>query len=272
MTVTDIPTHRAEPGETQVLFEEARQRRRRRRLSAGITFLVVLVVALGITIGLLVSRGGGSTQPVSPGGPAPSAASVAANVNFSIRPALCFAPPYEVPAGRAPSTGPLPSCAPSALLTTSNLQVTPDAHSAVGYTSNTNVAEDSQFATYPSTTSSHAKQNGEVLLPGTSASGSTARYVLGPVGLNRRAIAHAHVTHLNGEWAIDLTLTPTGAAQWDTLAEQQFHAIVGVVINSQVVSAPITQPTQSSFSSFDGQLQISGGFTEHQAETIASQL
>jgi preprotein translocase subunit SecD len=80
------------------------------------------------------------------------------------------------------------------------------------------------------------------------------------------------VNHLDGEWAIDLTLTPNGAAQWDRLAEQQFHAIVGVVINGRVVSAPITQPTQSSFTSFDGRLQISGGFTEHQAEVIASEL
>lgn len=92
------------------------------------------------------------------------------------------------------------------------------------------------------------------------------------MGLDRSAVAHAHATYLDGQWAIDLALTPRGSEQWDNLAAQQFHAIVGVVINNRVVSAPITQPTQQSFTTFDGQLQISGGFTEHQAKVIASEL
>jgi len=39
-----------------------------------------------------------------------------------------------------------------------------------------------------------------------------------------------------------------------------------------VVSAPITQPTQPSFTSFYGQVQISGAFTQQQAKTIAAEL
>jgi hypothetical protein len=39
-----------------------------------------------------------------------------------------------------------------------------------------------------------------------------------------------------------------------------------------VVSAPITQPTQTAFSSFDGRLQVSGGLSEHQAEAVAAAL
>lgn len=272
MTVTDTPTHRAEPDDTQVLFEEARQRRKRRWLIAGITALVVVVMALGITIGLLVSRGGGSTRPVSPAGPAPSVAAASAKVSFSIRPVLCYAPTYAVPAGQAPSTGPLPACSPSTQLTASNLQVAPDSGNVNGYTSNSNVNADPQFATYPSTTSSNGEQSQEVLLPGTATSGSSGRYVLGPAGLTRTAIASARAISESGQWTVRLGLTPNGSAQWDSLAAQQFHAIVGVVINGQVVSAPITQPTQRSFASFDGQLQISGGFTEHQAKAIASGL
>jgi predicted nucleic acid-binding Zn ribbon protein len=272
MTITDTPTHQAKSDEAQVLFEEARQRRKRRRLMTGITALIVVVMALGITIGLLVSRGGGSARPVVPAGPAPSAAAVAAKVSFSIRPVICYAPPYAVPAGQAPSTGPLPACSPATQLSASNLEVTPDGGNVNGYTSNSNVNADPQFATYPSTTSSNDKQSQEVLLPGTATSGSSGRYVLGPAGLTRTAIGSARAISESGQWTVRLGLTPNGSVQWDSLVAQQFHAIVGVVIDGRVVSAPITQPTQQAFTSFDGQLQISGGFTEYQAKVIASEL
>ena len=96
--------------------------------------------------------------------------------------------------------------------------------------------------------------------------------MLGPVGLNRTAIAHARVTENSGQWTVDLVLTPKGSAQWDQFSEGSFHAITGVVVNGHVVSAPIMQPTQSVPTSFHGQLQISGGFTHHQATVIASEL
>ncbi len=38
-----------------------------------------------------------------------------------------------------------------------------------------------------------------------------------------------------------------------------------------MISAPITQPTQASFTSFNGQVQISGSFTEDQAKTLATE-
>jgi preprotein translocase subunit SecD len=58
---------------------------------------------------------------------------------------------------------------------------------------------------------------------------------------------------------------------WDALTRQQFHQIIGVVVNGQVMSAPITQPAQSAWSSFNGQVQISGSFTEKQAKAIAAE-
>jgi len=48
--------------------------------------------------------------------------------------------------------------------------------------------------------------------------------------------------------------------------------LTGVVINGHVVSAPVMQPTELSFTSFDGQLQMSGGISEQQAKAIASEL
>ena len=61
-----------------------------------------------------------------------------------------------------------------------------------------------------------------------------------------------------------------GSSQWDTLSKQQFHAIIGIDLDGQVISAPITQPTQQAWSSFNGQVQISGSFTEDQAKTLAT--
>ena len=82
------------------------------------------------------------------------------------------------------------------------------------------------------------------------------------------ASATAHL--VDGEWVVELTLTPRGSTAWDTLAEHQFHALVGVVLHDRVVSAPITEPTQSSFTSFDGRLGIAGSFTRAQAAAAAA--
>jgi hypothetical protein len=269
VTVIETPTHRAEPEETQVLFEEARRRRKRRRLVGGMA--VIAVVLVGIAVGLLVTQGNGpSPRPVTPAAPAPSAAAATAS-SFSIRPVLCYAPPFDGSTGQAPPTRPLPTCAPPYQLTASHLQVTPASNNVAGYTANSTIAADPQFAGYPSTMSSSRTQGHEVILSGSPGSGPN-RYVLGPVGLSRSAIARARVTENNGQWAIALVLTPRGSAQWDSFVEQTFHAISAVVIHGQVVSAPIMQPTQSLPTSFHGQLQISGGFTQQQAKAIAASL
>ncbi len=269
MTLLDAPKAMPETDGAQVLFEEARQRRRRRRLVAGI---VVVLLLVGIAIVVSATQGAGhSPRPVTPASPTPPlGAGGAAASSFSVRQVLCYAPPFAVPPGQSPSTGSLPACSPSTQLTASNLQVYPGLNGH-GYSTNADLTADPRFATYPSTTSSSSLQDQDVLLSGAPSNGST-RYVLGPVGLGRDAIARARVTDYHGQWVIDLSLTAKGSVQWDTLAQKTFHEMTGVVINDHVVSAPIMQPTQSSFISFDGRLQISGGFSEHQAKAIASEL
>ena len=111
-----------------------------------------------------------------------------------------------------------------------------------------------------------------MLLPGSAGNGCTGRYVLGPAGMTGTAVKSASAQLNNGQWAVNLNLTGAGASQWDTLAQQQFHAIIGIDLDGQVISAPITQPTQRRFTSFDGQVQISGSFTENQAKTLATDL
>ncbi len=186
------------------------------------------------------------------------------------RPALCYAPPFSVAKGKVPSTGPLPTCSSSTQLTAANLQVTPNSSNVNGYTSNTNIAADPAFATYKSTSPLNDNKNDSVLLPGTSAEGS-GRYVLAPAQLTGTAVKSASAQLNNGQWTVNLVLTGPGSTAWDTLAKQQFHAIIAIDLDGQVISAPITQPTQSTFTPFNGQVQISGSFTEDQAKTLATE-
>jgi hypothetical protein len=269
VTTTDSPTDQAPVDQIQVLFEEARQRRVRRWLIGGITALV-LVVVLAVVVAVLATGSSGARPDTraTPGIPVVVAPSGSA---FSIRPVLCYAPPYSPTIGQAASTEPLPTCSASSQLTPANLGVTPTSSNVNGYTVDSNIDPDPEFASYPSTPKSNLYPDATVLLPGTSTEG-TGRYVLGPAGLTQSGVASAQATKQNGQWSIDLTLTNRGSAQWDTLAARQFHALIGVVIDGRVVSAPITQPTQSSFTSFNGQLQISGSFSERQAKAIASAL
>ena len=187
------------------------------------------------------------------------------------RPALCYAPSLTVAKGKVPSTGPLPTCAAATQLSAANLAVTPNSSNINGYTFNSNISEDPQFATYPSTSPDNDNKNATVLLPGSS-SGQSGRYVLGPATVTGTAVRSATAQLVSGQWAVSIVLPSQGAKQWDALAQEQFHAIIGIDLDGQVVSAPITQPTQSSFSSFNGQVQISGSFTEDQAKTLATEL
>ena len=187
------------------------------------------------------------------------------------RPALCYAPAFTVAKGKPPSTGPLPTCSSTTQLTATNLQVTPDSSNTNGYTSNTNIAEDPAFATFKSTSPLSDSKTDTVILPGTAQNGCFPRCVLGPAQMTGTAVKSASAQLNNGQWAVNLVLTGPGSTQWDTLAKQQFHAIIAIDLDGQVISAPITQPTQESFTPFNGQVQISGGFTEDQAKTLATE-
>jgi preprotein translocase subunit SecD len=188
------------------------------------------------------------------------------------RPALCYAPPYTPTKGSTPPTGTLPTCASTAQLTATNLQVTPNSSNVNGYTSNSNIPDDPQFAAYPSTPSANDDKNATVILPPSSSAQGTGRYVLGPAALTGSAVHSASAQLVNSQWAVSIVLTSSGSTAWDTLAQQQFHAIIGIDLDGQVISAPITQPTAASFSSFNGQVQISGSFTQSQAQTLATEL
>jgi len=183
------------------------------------------------------------------------------------RPAACGAPAVTVAKGLTPSTGPLPSCSATSALTAANLAVNTSTQAATQ-----TPQPDPQFGAYASTSPLNDSKSATVLIP--ALTGNTySRYVLGPAGVTGSQIKSANASlNQGGQWTVNINFTPAGATAWDTLAQQQFHAIIGIDLDAQVISAPITQPGQSSFTSFAGQVQISGSFTEDQAKTLATEL
>ncbi len=58
----------------------------------------------------------------------------------------------------------------------------------------------------------------------------------------------------------------------DRAAEQNFHQLLGVEVSGVVYTAPIIQPTQASFSSFDGKGELGGNLTRSEAVRLADAL
>jgi preprotein translocase subunit SecD len=180
------------------------------------------------------------------------------------RPVLCQA---AVGTKLAPlGTKALPTCGAAYQMTQANLAVTP-ANNVAGFTSN-NLQPDPAFTDLASTQPSSDLPKDSVLLP--LLGQPSVRYVLGPSELTghsiKKAVAQQDQT---GAWVVNYTLTPTGSPLWDKVASQNFHQLLAIELDGVVQSAPIIQPTQSTFSSFQGTGQISGSFTESSAKNLA---
>ncbi|HTU40004.1 MAG TPA: protein translocase subunit SecD [Acidimicrobiales bacterium] len=194
------------------------------------------------------------------------------------RPVLCFAYPQPVPKNSKTGVLPrgvetIPQCSSSSALTQANLGVTPN-NSPQGYSSN-NVPPDQQYEAYPSTSVSVPNYaNTNVLLPGLAGAcdgSSQIRCVLGPSQMTGHAIGSAQATqNQTGAWVVDYTLNGSAnSALWDKVSEQNFHQILGIELDGDVYSAPIIQPTQTAWSSFDGKGEISGNLTQQDAQNLA---
>ena len=194
-------------------------------------------------------------------------AQIGQTAQLYFRPGLCYAPAYvghgqNKSAANLPSQ--LPKCSATSALTAANLAVTSNGAS-------TSPPTDQAFANYPSTNPLRDPKNSQVLLPGAKGSDSFGhRYVLGPAQLTGRAVKSAVAQQLqSGQWVVNYSLTSAGSPAWDAFAQQQFHEIIAIELDGQVYSAPIILPGQSTFTSFGGQGQISGGLTETTAKSLA---
>jgi hypothetical protein len=195
--------------------------------------------------------------------------------SFFLRPVLCGAPASTAPTPQAASgtTAPtaLPECEAKYATTASNLNVNPN----VGLPANT-IGPDPIFASYPSTTVENDDPSSTVLLPADPAVGPQqySRFVLGPAQLSGSdlhvASSQAQFDRQNGAWVVDVTLASTSATQWDVVAQQSFHAYLAFDLNGAVLEAPLMQPSQSTFASFQGQMEISSNFSAAEAKGIAA--
>ena len=98
------------------------------------------------------------------------------------------------------------------------------------------------------------------------------RYLLAPAELTGHAVKSAYATQNQvGQWVVNMTLdAKAGGAGWDAMTKTYFHEIiVGIELDGVVQSAPNTQPNQAVWSSFDNQVEISGSFTQAQAQNLA---
>jgi preprotein translocase subunit SecD len=198
----------------------------------------------------------------------PASASANSTPNIvTFRAVLCFAPNLRVKSA-FPSAAALPTCTPKYELTAKNLGVVPNG-SVDGFKANT-VKLDPRFRDFRSTPHGEVLAMSDVLLPGIKGAGSGGRFVLGPAKLTSSAIKSAKAVkeHL-GAWVVDYRLTAPGSVAWDAFAKSQFHAYIAIVADGEVYSAPLIQPEERKFTSFDGSGEISGSFTKTEALDLA---
>ena len=189
------------------------------------------------------------------------------------RPVLCASPAYTPPkvtkGKTAPSPGPLPTACPAAnQLTAANLNVSTTTQAAQN-----NVQPWATLANYPTTASNKDIAGNTVLLPTDPNSGfGGERLLLGPAPLGGKDIASAQATFNSPTWNVNLNFKPAGSTAWDALATKQFHTYIGIDLDANIISAPLTLPASATFTSFAGKVQISGGFTETTAKSLALNL
>jgi preprotein translocase subunit SecD len=150
------------------------------------------------------------------------------------------------------------------------MQIQPSFNSAAGYNRVT-VPSETKLSGTPSTKPAKDAPPEYVMLPSlANAPYLAARYVLGPSEMTSASIAHATAyKDRMGQWVVDYTMTPAGSRLWDKVAEENFHRMLGVDLNGVIFTAPIIQPTHTSFTSFDGRGELAGGFSKALALELA---
>jgi SecDF, P1 head subdomain len=252
------------PAPVEVLIPEARSRQQRRHRRSVILISIVALLVGGLVALLITTTSSGSSTAHDT--LKPSTAWVG-RASVLIRPVLCLAYPYVASQQK---TGPVPPCAAAYQLTAAALNVSPNS-AQVGYSSNTPLP-DPATAGYPSST--HDSPTHTVLLGGLNGGPPVrARWVLGPSEMRLSASdvdSAAAQKNQTGQWIVVVHLSSAGAAAFDRVANENFHQFVAIDMGGKVVSTPIIQPTQTSFSSFEGVMQISGSLTASNARSVVS--
>ena len=169
--------------------------------------------------------------------------------------------------------GPLPPTESGATSSSTSSSSSSSTPTTAATTTPTTAATTTTTTVVPTTPPAQDKRAAVVVLPGREANGP--RYQLGPTALTGRTVTSAKARFVGGQdgWAVDLSLNGTGAAKFNALAAESFPKpapgnAVAIVLDGVVQSAPAFQAP-----SFDsGQVQISGDFSQTEAEDLATVL
>ncbi len=121
---------------------------------------------------------------------------------------------------------------------------------------------DPSLSPYATTTSAQdaSSPTSSALLPLlNSGNGTTQRYLVGPTLVTLSSmVASATVTHVPvaGGWIVNVRLNAAQAKLWDQVAKLYFHRVIAIDLNGLIVDAPLIEPANSTFSSFDGRMQL----------------
>jgi preprotein translocase subunit SecD len=195
-----------------------------------------------------------------------------AHTQVYFRSVMCFAPAYRNMSGVS-TTVTAQSCSSASRATAANVGISSNA-SPNGYSSNV-VPPDDALAEVPSTSPAKDTASATVLLPGFSISptGGGERYVLGPAEMMSANVARASAAKSpTRQWVVNYTMTKRGAVQWDKVATENFHAFLAIDLDGVVVSAPLIEPAETQFTSFDGRGEISGNLSKAEAIKLARAL
>ena len=236
-------------------------------LSADVPVVSARLRSLGDTAATVSVDG--DTLVVQGGGPLPAPAPFFVKTgNLSLRPVLCGAPADTSPAAARLSNR-LPPCGAQYETSESNLAVNMNTGQP-----GTTILPDPIFATYSSTTADDADQPSETVLLPAIGEQQYSRFVLGPAQVANPMVANAQATFDNtiNEWSVDATLTPLSAVQFDRAAQADFHRYMAFDMDGAVLMAPLMQPNEDVFTSFEGKMEISGTLTRNSARQLAALL
>jgi preprotein translocase subunit SecD len=122
-------------------------------------------------------------------------------------------------------------------------------------------------AAIPTTPTSVALHSRTAVLDEVQGERVTGRVLVGPTLLEGNAIKSVYAApdpNAPGFWLVNFTLTSKAAPVFDAIAKTYYQRQLAIVLDGQVISAPTITST-----SFNGQGQITGNFSQAQASNLA---
>ncbi len=167
----------------------------------------------------------------------------------------------------------LPAEKKSSATTTTTTKPTSSTTLAAGATTSSSTTTTTQ-PEVKTTTPAEDKKNATVILPSRETGKAALRYQLGPAAFTGKGVSGAKAQFIGGTigWVVDLSLKSDGEAAFNKLAGESYSKsppqnAVAIVLDGIVQSAPAFRE-----SSFTGDVQISGNFSETEAKDLATVL